>query len=79
MVVVGLQGDDEGYYQMESRANGGKRIFRYTASILPDLGLDKWLIVELYKTSHIMLIVGSAITKEAGQKEEMGAKGYVCV
>ena len=43
MVVVGLQGDDEVFYL---GANGGKTVFIYIASIPPDLGSNRWLMVE---------------------------------
>ncbi len=44
MAMVRLQGDDQGCHQ---GGNRGKRICIYEASILPDLALDRWLMVEL--------------------------------
>ena len=45
-VIVGLQGDDEGYYQ---GADGGKRTIIYIASILYDQVTIRWSMVELHR------------------------------
>ncbi len=60
MVAVGLQDDDEGSYQ---GGRGGKRMFRCIASFLPNLGLNTWLMVELYGNGRNVqfLVVATAI------------------
>ena len=45
VVVGGVQGDEEVFYL---RGNAGKRIDICMPSILPNLGLNKSLIVEFY-------------------------------
>ena len=45
VVVGGVQGNEEVFY---SRGNAGKRIDVCIASILPNLGLNKSLMVEFY-------------------------------